>query len=76
MREANQNFSSMATEVEAGERLVVERRGVPVLEIIPFTRKPARDREHEEAVESLMTLLHEGFDLGGLHIDRDEAHER
>ena len=39
LREANQNFSACIAEVESGERLVLLRRGKPVAEIVPYSKK-------------------------------------
>ena len=43
LREANQNFSSCVAEVEAGESLILLRRGKPVARIIPFDEEEPRD---------------------------------
>lgn len=76
MREANQNFSSLVAEVEAGERFVLERRGVPIAEIIPF-RKLARDKKTDRAWDEMMRLLEKGIPLGGGPApSKDEMHER
>jgi prevent-host-death family protein len=75
LREANQNFSSCIAEVEAGERLVLLRRGKPVAEIVPYSKKrldPKRAAAHRE----LMALLREGIPMGGIPPTRDEMHER
>ena len=75
MREANQNFSSLVAEVEAGERLILERRGVPVAEVIPF-REPAADRKREKRLEELRRRLLKGIPLGGVAPSKDEMHGR
>jgi prevent-host-death family protein len=75
LREANQNFSSCIAEVEGGERLVLLRRGKPVAEIVPYTKKkldPVREAAHRE----LMALLRVGIPMGGVPPTRDEMHER
>jgi prevent-host-death family protein len=75
LREANQNFSACIAEVEAGERLILLRRGKPVAEIVPYTKKrldPKRAAAHRE----LMELLREGIPMGGVPPTRDEMHER
>ncbi len=75
LREANQNFSSCIAEVEGGERLVLLRRGKPVAEIVPYTkRKP--DPKREAARKQLIALMKEGIPLGGIPPTRDEMHER
>jgi prevent-host-death family protein len=75
LREANQNFSTCIAEVEAGERLVLLRRGKPVAEIIPYGKKRA-DPRREAAHRRLMAMLHKGVPLGGIPPTRDEMHER
>ena len=74
LREANQNFSACIAEVESGERLVLLRRGKPVAEIIPYSKRP--DPKRLAAHRELMALLREGIPLGGVAPTRDEMHER
>jgi prevent-host-death family protein len=74
LREANQNFSAFIAEVESGERLVLLRRGKPVAEIIPYSKRP--DPKRLAAHRELMALLREGIPLGGVPPTRDEMHER
>jgi prevent-host-death family protein len=75
LREANQNFSSCIAEVEAGERLVLLRRGKPVAEIVPYTRKRL-DPVREAARRRLIALMRKGLPLGGVAPTRDQMHER
>ena len=75
LREANQNFSACIAEVEAGERLVLLRRGKPVAEIVPYTKKKL-DPVREAARKRLMAIMREGIPLGGVAPTRDEMHER
>ena len=76
MREANQNFSAVVAEVEAGEKFIVERRGVPVAEIIPI-RKPLQGTKREKAIQEYFKLLDKGLPLGGGKVPtKDEMHER
>lgn len=76
MREANQNFASLVAEVESGEQVILERRGVPVAEIIPF-RPPERNRKREKALKEFLAALQEGLPLGGgMAPSKDEMHER
>jgi prevent-host-death family protein len=75
LREANQNFSSCIAEVEAGERLVLMRRGKPVAEIVPYTgSKP--DLQKEAARKKLLALMDAGLDLGGRPSAYEERHGR
>jgi prevent-host-death family protein len=75
LREANQSFSSCIAEVERGERLVLLRRGKPVAEIVPYSRKRA-DPKRAAAHRELMAILRKGVPMGGVPPTRDEMHER
>lgn len=75
LREANQKFSSCIAEVEAGDSLVLVRRGKPIARIVPYKREE-RDLEHEAAVKDLAAFLKKGIDLGGVRVDRDELYDR
>ena len=75
LREANQNFSACVAEVEAGERLVLTRRGEPVAEIVPYTGKKL-DPEREAAWQEMKAIMEAGLDLGGTPFTYDERHDR
>ena len=75
LREANQNFSSCIAEVEAGERLVLTRRGQPVAEIVPFSGKRQLDPERKAARDRLLALLEEGIPMDGKPLTRDQIYE-
>ena len=75
LREANQNFSSCIAEVEAGERLVLLRRGKPVAEIVPYTGSRP-DPKREAVRKQLLALMDEGLDLGGKRFTYEERHGR
>lgn len=75
LREANQNFSAYIAEVEAGEELVLMRRGKPVAEIIPYSAsKP--DPKREAARKKLLAIMDKGLDLGGKPFTSKERHGR
>ena len=74
LREANQNFSACIAEVEAGERLILTRRGEPVAEIVPYTGKKL-DPEKEAAWQEMLEIMNAGHDWGGPYT-YDERHER
>ncbi|MDQ2835694.1 MAG: type II toxin-antitoxin system prevent-host-death family antitoxin [Acidobacteriota bacterium] len=76
LREANQNFSSCVAEVEAGESLILVRRGKPVARIIPFHAEELRDPKHEAAVKKLAAFLKEGHDLKGAKVNREKLYDR
>ena len=75
LREANQNFSSCIAEVEAGERLVLLRRGKPVAKIVPYTDEIEVDPKREAARTKLLAIMDAGLDWGGPYT-YDERHER
>ena len=76
LREANQNFSSCIAEVEAGERLVLLRRGKPIAEIIPYSPKKRLDPKREAARKDMIAIMEKGIPMGGIPPTRDEMHER
>ena len=77
-REANQQFSRILREVEAGAEILVTRRGRPVARIVPAAR-PSRERqltpEQEAAHARSMERLRKGWDLGGGKFNRDELYD-
>ncbi len=76
-REANQQFSRILRDVEAGAEIVVTRRGRPVARIVPA--QPSGQRrltpEQEAALERTRQRLEKGWDLGGEKFDRDELYD-
>jgi prevent-host-death family protein len=76
-REANQQFSRILREVEAGAEVVVTRRGQPVARIVPAQRSGERQLtpEQEAALERTRRRLEKGWDLGGGKFDRDELYD-
>jgi len=75
-REANQHFAKVLSAVEAGEQVVISKRGKPVAVMSPY--KPAPDAEHQAAVEHLKAVMDEPVELGAPFrtFTRDEMHER
>ena len=73
-REANQRFSRILQEAEAGGSVVITRRGRPVATIGPY--QPDRSAERERAIERAIELMHKGLPIGGRRFTRDEMHER
>jgi prevent-host-death family protein len=76
-REANQQFSRILRDVEAGAEILVTRRGQPVARIVPV--QPSRERrltpEQEAALERTRQRLEKGWDLGGGKFNRDELYD-
>ncbi len=75
--EANQRFSRLIQEMEAGgEGYLIQRRGKVVARLVPEPRDKMQDPEWRAAYERMMKDLEEGEDLGGLRVTRDELYER
>ena len=75
-REANQHFAKVLSAVEAGEQVMISKRGKPIAVMSPY--KPALDPEHQAAVEHLKAVMDEPVKLGAPFrtFTRDEMHER
>jgi prevent-host-death family protein len=76
-REANQQFSRILRDVEAGTEVVVTRRGRPVARIVPVqaSRERQLTPEQEAAHARSMARLRKGWDLGGGKFNRDELYD-
>lgn len=76
-REANQHFSRILRDVEAGAEIIVTRRGQPVARIVPALSHGERrlTAEQEAAHARSMARLREGWDLGGATFSRDELYD-
>lgn len=76
-REANQQFSRILRDVEAGVEFLVTRRGQPVARIVPA--HPPREREltseQEAALERTRRRLEKGWDLNVGKFNRDELYD-
>ncbi len=75
-REANQHFSKVLSAVEAGEQVVISKRGKRVAVMSPY--RPALDAEHQATVEHLKKILNEPLIPceGFRTYSRDEMHQR
>ena len=74
-RDANQSFSKLLAQVEAGEQVIITRRGQAVARMVPV-RRPLQGAAREEAIKRAIELMEKGVDLGGLRIKRDELYDR
>lgn len=70
-REANQQFSSLLSEVEKGGTVVITRHGRPVARLVP---EPADTGRTSKGVEELIRRF--ARPMGGRPPVRDELHER
>ncbi|HEX4081272.1 MAG TPA: type II toxin-antitoxin system Phd/YefM family antitoxin [Rhizomicrobium sp.] len=82
LREANQQFSRLAREVEeTGERVIVLRNGKPAVEIVPTAEKRARRTLSPKQRSALAAFLdaarrRPGNSKGERRWTRDDLHER
>ena len=76
LRDANQNFAKYVREVQAGEEIVITRRGEPVAKLSPVSGKRVLTPEQEAALERTRKRLEKGWDLGDWKIPRDEIYKR
>ena len=75
-REANQHFAQVLSSVEAGERVVVTKRGKPVAVISPY--RPETSESHRTAIADFLKVLNEPLisPADFRPVSRDEMHER
>ncbi len=68
IREANQNFSRLVKEVEAGQTVVITRQGKPVAQLAPQVASQLDDPDFRVRFEQLCCRLREwprdGYRLG------------
>ena len=76
LREINQNLSKYIRSLEAGNDIVITRRGKPVAKLVAFTEAKQLDASQEQALARLRENLENGFHLGGKGMDRDSLYER
>ena len=62
VRELHLKTSEIVRRVAEGESFIIEKRGVPVAEIRPFTDRPKPKMPHREAL--IMSISHVGLDSG------------
>lgn len=74
-REANQSFSKLLAAAEAGEEIVITRRGRPVATL--RAHDPARDDpERQAAVNRIIAMMRNAPPLGtARRVSRDEIYE-
>jgi prevent-host-death family protein len=76
LRDANQNFAKYVRQVEAGEEIVITRRGEPVAKLSPVSDKRVLTPDQQAALERTRKRLEKGWDLGDWKIPRDEIYKR
>jgi prevent-host-death family protein len=75
LREANQAFSRVIREVEAGEEFTITRNGKPVARLIPARRERVLTPEQEAALARALAIMREGWEIGAGPLNRDELYD-
>jgi prevent-host-death family protein len=76
-RIANQGFSELLSQVEAGEEILITKHGRPVAVLGPY-RSTAMTAERQKAIGRAMKLMAKGLPWGNAlpRFTRDEMQER
>ena len=77
LREANQSFARLIREVEAGQEVVITRRGQAVAKVVPVRgRKRVLTHEQKAAWEEIERVIDAyPLDLRGWKFNRDELYD-
>ena len=75
-REANQHFAQVLSSVEAGEQVLVTKRGKPVAVISPYRGETSEQRR--AAIDNFLKLLNRPLITAAEFrtVSRNEMHER
>ena len=76
LRDANQNFAKYVRRVEAGEEIVITRRGTPVAKLSPVSGKRLLTPEQQAARRRALARMKKGWPLGIGKLDRDSLYDR
>jgi len=76
LRDANQNFAKYIREVEAGEEIVVTRRGEVVAKIVPVLgRERVLTPDQEQALRDILEFPSKGHISKGRYPNREELYD-
>jgi prevent-host-death family protein len=75
LHEADQTFSRVIREVEAGEEFTITRDGEPVARLVPVCRERVLTLEQEAARARTLERMKKGWHLGGERVNRDELYD-
>jgi prevent-host-death family protein len=75
LHEADQNFSRVVREVEAGEEFTITRDGEPVAKLVPVRRERVLTPEQLAAVERTRRRMEKGWPLNIGRINREELYD-
>jgi prevent-host-death family protein len=78
LRDANQRFARLVREVEAGQGVIITRRGEPIAKLSSIAgKRRVPTLEQEAAWRRLLKRIGERrYRSEGWQFDRDELHER
>lgn len=76
LREANQHLSRYVKAVEAGDVIVITRRGEPVARLVAEPAVRSLTPVQEDARRRSRVRMARGYPLGGEPVERDALHER
>ena len=75
LREADQTFSRVIREVEAGEEFTITRDGEPVARLVPVRRERVLTPEQQAALARLEETMKKGWQLNAGRFNRDELYD-
>lgn len=76
LRDINQHLPQYVKAVEAGEEIIITRRGVPVVRMTAISAEKTLTKEQQTAKTRLLALMRKGLNLGGHPPKRDDLHAR
>lgn len=76
LRDANQNFAKYVRQVEAGEEIVITRRGAAVVRMLPAAGKRVLTPQQQAARRRAFARMKKGWPLGIGKLDRDSLYDR
>ena len=76
IREMNQNFSHYMQAVEAGEEVIITRRGKPAAKLVAISELKKLTKEQQAARARSRKRMMRGYHLGGERIKREDIYER
>ena len=76
LRDINQHLPQYVKAVEAGDEIIITRRGVPIVRMVSIPAEKKLTKEQQAAKKRLLILMQKGLNLGGKSFKRDDLHER
>ena len=76
IREANQHLSRYIDAVQAGDEIIITRRGLPVARLTAFAKSSELSDEQKAARKRSLARMRKGYSLGRQLPKREVLHER